>query len=197
MATGGDNPKRMFLSVVEAQIDAMYRTALRLLHNREDAQDAVQEALHNGWRGLSGFTAGEGMKPWLFRILVNTCIDQLRARKRRGDWVVLFDVDDVEPQGLPGNGASPEDSLANMDLSRRVQLEIERLVPAQQMVVQLVIVEQQSYEEAAAALGLPVGTVRSRLSRARAQLCSNLAGMLHGEPSTQAERTTPPLRLVK
>ena len=89
----------------------------------------------------------------------------------------------------------PDDDLHNRQIGRAINLEIDRLPVAQQAVVQLVIVEQFTYEDAAAALDLPVGTVRSRLSRARASLSEALNDIL-GDSSTPPRAATR-LKLVK
>jgi RNA polymerase sigma-70 factor (ECF subfamily) len=177
----------------------MYRTATRLLHDRDDAEDAVQDALHKGWRSLDRFDGSQQMKSWLFRILTNTCIDQLRSRNRKLgtlEDVSTLEVDRREAYGPRIGDLPPEETLANLELQRLIDTEIGRLSPDQQAVVQFVIVEKMSYEEAAGILELPIGTVRSRLSRARAQLCHNLAEVLDDQIESKRERGTAPAKMV-
>ena len=131
-----------------------------------EAEDAVQECLDKAWRNLDRFKPDGEMRPWLFRILNNTCLDHLRARARRKN--VPFDAETADRLGLQSEQDLPDATVANRQLGRQIEEEIAKLPPAHRAVVQLVIVEQLSYAEAAQALDLPVGTLRSRLSRARA-----------------------------
>ena len=187
------NLKADFGSVALRELNALYRTALRMLHDHDEAEDAVQEALDKGWRGLGRLEPDAKLKPWLFRILTNTCLDQLRLRTRRPQ--VEFNEEDHGdlPSGIWS--ARPDDSLQNQQIGSAITREIGRLPVTQQAVVQLVIVEQLSYEDAAVALDLPVGTVRSRLSRARASLSDGLQEVL-GDVDLPG-RTSPHLRLIK
>ena len=192
------NLKADFGSVALSELNALYRTALRMLHDHDEAEDAVQETLDKGWRGLGRLEPDAKLKPWLFRILTNTCLDQLRIRTRRPQ--IEFNEEDhgdttagIWPSGIWS--ARPDDSLQNQQIGNAITQEISRLPATQQAVVQLVIVEQLSYEDAAVALDLPVGTVRSRLSRARASLSDGLHEVL-GDVDLP-ERMSPHLRIVK
>ncbi len=175
--------EQAFCELASNQLDALYRTALRMLHDHDEAEDAVQEALDKGWRNLTWLDANARLKPWLFRILTNTCLDHLRQRSRRQQ--VEFDDDAHGHQAGHGSPPRPDDDLHSRQIGRAIDQEINRLPEAQQAVVQLVIIEQFSYEDAATALDLPVGTVRSRLSRARASLSSALKTQL-GETDAAA-----------
>lgn len=184
-----------FRSVVEAELDAMYRTALRMLRDRDEAEDAVQEALHKAWRKVQLHEAGERMKPWLFRIVVNTCLDYLRTRSRRP--TVPYDQEVHQRDDVSLDRMAPDDHLSNKQLGHLIDAEIASLSEEHRSVVQLVIVEQFSYDDAATALGVPVGTVRSRLSRARAHLDSALRPVLEGMHSPDGSRAAGHLKLVK
>ena len=183
--------RREFGDLVLNQLDALFRTALRMLGNREDAEDAVQSALDKAWRGLDGYRIGSSMKPWLFRILTNTCIDQLRKRTRQT--AAVEDGADVDLVAAADVEFSPDELLARRELSELVEAEIARLPHWYRSVLQLVVVEQLTYEEAASVLELPVGTVRSRLSRARAKLAQALAAAgVNTNNETQSQ-----LRVIK
>ncbi|MEM7426197.1 MAG: RNA polymerase sigma factor [Pseudomonadota bacterium] len=192
---GGENVQDAFRKAVQTELDALYRTACRMLFDRVEAEDAVQETLHKAWRNLHRFTPGAEMRPWLFRILNNTCLDHLRARARRKN--VPFDAETADMLGLESEERRPDEFAANLQLGRRIEAEMAKLSADHRAVVQLVIVEQFSYEEAAQTLDIPVGTLRSRLSRARASLCAGLADYLHSEGQPEPGRTPARLRLVK
>lgn len=195
MATSNDNAEHRFLAVVNTELDAMYRIAFRMLRDRDHAEDAVQDVLNKAWRKVKKQEAGQNMKPWLMKILVNTCLDQLRARKRQN--AVPFEPDDPELHEYNLGQRLPDDELSNKQLGLLIDSEISRLSPEYQIVVQLIIVEQLSYEEAASALDVPIGTVRSRLSRARAQLSDALGKSLEGIDDDGGSRRGRHLRLVK
>ena len=191
----GETPQQSeFSAVVTVELNALYRTALRILHDHSEAEDAVQEALDKGWRNLDRFEPGTRMKPWLFRILTNTCLDHLRSRARQAN--VPFDEDRADFAAGDANQKAVDDQQADRELARMIDDEVRQLPPAQRAEVQLVIVEQFSYQDAAETLGVPIGTVRSRLSRARARLSDVLGHHLDGHRAPE-EAEAPHLRLVK
>ncbi len=192
--TQGRDFQQEFRSLIRSDLDALYRTALRMLHESHEAEDAVQESLDRAWRKLDQLDADARMKPWLFRILVNFCLDRLRAKGRQQ--TIPYEPETMLAEKGQEDVRSPYDELANKELGGSIAAEIKRLGHEQQTVVQLIIVEGLSYEDAARALDLPVGTVRSRLSRARAQLRDALGNMLEGNGQPNGDRPNPHLRLV-
>lgn len=196
MRFGKNKIEDAFRTAVETELDALYRTACRMLHDRIEAEDAVQEALDKAWRNLNRFKPDAQMRPWLFAILHNTCLDILRARARRTN--VPLDSESSAELGLQSERDLPEDYVANQQLGRQIDTEIAALPPDHRAVVQLVIIEQLSYAEAAEALDLPMGTLRSRLSRARASLVSGLRAHLDMTDSAGRGQEGPTtLRLVR
>ena len=146
-------------------IPSLRRYALGLTGNREAADDLVQETMERAWRRLA-FWRGEGeLRAWLFSILHNAFIDRLRAEKRSPTQAL------AEDEELPVR-ATQEDLLHVRDLDRSLLA----LAPEQREVLLMVAVEQMSYAEVARALDIPMGTVMSRLSRARARLRAVLEG---------------------
>lgn len=191
-----DSERDEFRRTVRTELDAFYRTAFRMLYNRDEAEDAVQEALDKAWRNLDQFTPGSQMRAWIFRILSNTCLDHLRARARRNS--VPFDPETYGSHNPQDDTQLPDEALNNRQMGLLIEAEIARLSVAHRAVVQLVIVEQLSYEEAARALELPLGTLRSRLNRARSALCESLGRVLDTTPGEERESRSPTrLKLVK
>ena len=176
MKFGTNKIQDTFRETVSREFDSLYRTAYRMLYNRAEAEDAVQESLDKAWRNLDRFKADGNMRAWLFAILHNSCLDHLRARARRIN--VPFDPETAQDLGLQSEEVLPEAFVANQQLGQQIEDAVAALPPDQRAAVQLVIIEQLSYAEAAEALGVPVGTVRSRLSRARAKLCEDLSDYL-------------------
>jgi RNA polymerase sigma-70 factor (ECF subfamily) len=152
----------------------VYNLAYRTLGNREDAADVTQETFFSAYRHLEEFH-GRAFKRWLLRIAVNACYDLLRRRRRRPS-VSLEELLGAEeaPLDLPARERGPELAALDAETAAAVQRGLLRLPEEQRLVVVLCDVQGLSYEEAADALGVPIGTVRSRLSRARARLRDEL-----------------------
>jgi RNA polymerase sigma-70 factor (ECF subfamily) len=156
-----------FQDLVVAQIPRLRRYAYALTGDRSQGDDLVQECLERAWGRRRLYEASRPIRPWLFTILHNLHVNQVRRRAAEPTMVSHDDPASGEP-AAPGEPGEVEVE----DLRRALV----SLAPAQREVVLLVGVEQLSYREAAAALGVPVGTVMSRLSRGRAQLRELLAG---------------------
>jgi RNA polymerase sigma-70 factor, ECF subfamily len=148
----------------------VYSLAYRLLGNSEDAADATQEAFLNAYRAINGFR-GEAIRPWLFRITVRCCYDQLRRRKRRREDSLEGDDDDEFSFDPPGDTRQgPEQSAMRAETAAAIEHAMQLLPLDQRTIVSLCDVEGMSYEEAAEITNAELGTVKSRLSRARARL---------------------------
>lgn len=155
-----------------ALIPKLRRFALSLSGNPADGDDLVQAACEKALRNQDRFQPGSRMDSWMYRIIQTAWLDDLRKRKVRG---VVVDPDDVEI-GDGGRAAQlPEDRM----MLERTTAAMARLPEAQRAVLSLVAIEGLSYKEAADVLDLPVGTVMSRLSRAREALLPQL-GMSRG-----------------
>jgi RNA polymerase sigma-70 factor (ECF subfamily) len=137
----------------------MYSVAYRLAGNDEDAQDLVQEALLRVHRGLERYQPGS-LEGWLARIVTNVFLDEVRRRRRRPADALPDDPERVLP-------ASPAADEVSSGLSDEIQAALAALPEEFRVPVVLCDVADQSYEQIAAALGVPVGTVRSRLHRGR------------------------------
>jgi RNA polymerase sigma-70 factor (ECF subfamily) len=142
----------------------LYTVAYRLTGNREDAEDLVQEVLLRVRRGLQTYEPGS-MEGWLSRIATNAFLDDVRRRKRRPEDLLPDDPDWV----LPPTGAADE-ALAAEVLPDDIQAALRRLPEDFRAAVVLCDVVGLSYQEIGDSLGIPVGTVRSRIHRGRALL---------------------------
>jgi RNA polymerase sigma-70 factor (ECF subfamily) len=148
----------------------LYSVAYRLTGNADDAQDLVQEVLLRVRRGLSTYQPGS-MEGWLSRIATNAFLDEVRRRKRRPVELLPDDLDRSAP------GAPPADEdLAAEGLGDDVQAALSRLPEEFRVAVVLCDVVGLSYAEIAERLGVPTGTVRSRIHRGRTMLRQALAG---------------------
>ncbi|MNR82279.1 ECF RNA polymerase sigma factor SigE [compost metagenome] len=148
-----------------ACIPRLRRYARALLGDRTGADDLVQDTMERGWKKLSTWQRGSDMRAWLFGIMHNLHVDQVRKPT-----LATEELDDDTP--LPPAHGALSDGLEMRDLESAL-----RSLPAEQReILLLVALEEMSYEEVAATLGLPLGTVMSRLSRARQKLRAQMEG---------------------
>jgi RNA polymerase sigma-70 factor (ECF subfamily) len=151
---------------IEQHIPRLRRYARALTGERSNADDLVQDTLERAWNKFHLWRHGSDLRAWLFTIMHNVYVNQLRVRSAHP--VVALDEDDLD---LPER-APQSDRLEIRDLDAALS----KLSPEQREVLLLVGLEELSYEQTAKALGIPIGTVMSRLSRARARLHRLLAG---------------------
>ncbi|MEW5782459.1 MAG: RNA polymerase sigma factor [Pseudomonadota bacterium] len=167
---------RQFEAKLEASRCRLWRLAHSWCRNRALADDLVQETLAKALSRHAQLRDQEAVHAWLCSILANCWHDHLRAGKE------ALDIDTLEERELPSVDCPEEDCLKN-EVVRRVRAAVGNLPPGQREVITLVDLEEFSYAEVATILQIPIGTVMSRLSRARASLREALR-----EP--QAARTT-------
>ncbi len=161
-----------------------YSIAYRVLQNENAAADAVQESFIKAYRALSSFQ-GANFKGWLTRIVVNTCYDVLRVQQRRA----TTSLDDLPVEAeyvayLVDPGEGPEAYAERMELNQLIEQGLHALPPDQRTVLVLCDIQGHSYEEIAELTGLPMGTVKSRISRARTRLRDYLLQKPELLPST-------------
>lgn len=159
-------------------LDAMYNFAFRLTNDEDDAQDLVQDTCMKAFRFISSFEPGTMAKAWLFRILKNNFINDYR-KKSRGPAKVEFEWVEQSFSGdedqSPASHADLHAETVNEMLGDEITAAIQALSVDFRMIIILCDIEEFSYEEMARILNIPIGTVRSRLHRARAILKENLA----------------------
>src|SRR5512142_153636 len=169
-AQKGDVPS--FNQLVRAYQGLVYHTAFRVLGDGDAATDATQEAFISAFKNLKGFRGGS-FKAWLMRIVTNACYDQLRVKQRRPTSsldALLLDPDEPAPGLDRAAPDSPQDAAERQELSTAIQRGLATLPPDQRITLVLVDIEGFSYEQVAESTGANVGTIKSRLSRAREHL---------------------------
>ena len=168
-----------FNSLVLAYQDSLYNTALRILGDEDLAADATQEAFLSAFRALNGYRGGS-FRAWLLRTVTNACYDELRRKKRRPTTPLepeTADGEEVEsPRWLTDPNASPEESLDQAELEHAIQHCLENLPTDFRSVVVLADIQGLDYSEVAAVVKIPLGTIKSRLARARLRLRECLQG---------------------
>jgi RNA polymerase sigma-70 factor (ECF subfamily) len=151
--------------LIEQQIPRLRRYARALTGERSAADDLVQDTLERAWSKFHLWRRGSDLRAWLFTVMHNVYINQLRSRRNRGE-MLDYDAHPAEVRATQGDGLE----IRDLDAALR------RLPEEQREVLLLVGLEQFGYEEAARVLGIPVGTVMSRLSRGRERLRQLLSG---------------------
>lgn len=148
----------------------VYNLCLRMSANPDDALDLSQEAFLRAWRSLGQYQFEASFSTWLFRLTSNICIDFLRRKKRRQETSLTESYDDSDegaelsvPDAQPG----PEQQAMTNETKIELARAMEQLSPEHREILQLRVIEDLQYEQIADILGVRVGTVKSRLARAR------------------------------
>jgi RNA polymerase sigma factor (sigma-70 family) len=181
-----DGNLEAFNRLVLAYQDMLYSQAYRMMGEPQAAEDATQEAFISAFRKLHTYRGGS-FKAWLLRIVTNASYDELRRRQRRPT-APLQPVDDYgeeieSPSWMIDPGESPENSAERSELGQAIQRCLEALSPEFRSIVILVDIQGLDYQEAAEAAGKPLGTIKSRLARARTRLRDCLQGAWELLPS--------------
>jgi len=188
-----DERRERFARDAMEHLDALYRTALRMTRNPQDAEDLVQETFLRAYRFFDQFTPGTNLRAWLFRILTNTYINRYRKVSSQPKSSSLDDTEEFSlyrQLGQAGyDSANVEGEVLDHFAERDVRAAIERLPDPYRLAVLLADVEGLSYNEMAEAMNVKKGTVMSRLFRGRRLLQKMLweqareAGVVRGEPT--------------
>jgi RNA polymerase sigma-70 factor (ECF subfamily) len=182
-ARGGD--RAAFDRIVEAHLGQVWAVVARIVRRREDAEDVVQEVFLTAWRSLAGFRGEAAFSTWLHRIAVTRALNHVTRASERMSRVsspLEGEAEDAGPDPTPevervaATGATPLRALESKELLRRLRLCLEKLPAPWTAVIALRDAESMSYEEIARALGVELGTVRSRLARARSALRDCVTG---------------------
>lgn len=177
--------QRVFRESVERLMDRLYGTALRLTRNPDEAEDVVAEAVASAWQKLDQLKDLSHLEGWLFRILHNTFISLRRRRYCREDREVSYDQETEDDdtrfslfehlhQPFLLWVGRPEKDFINHLLEADLRKAVDHLPESYRVIVVMVEIQGYTYEEVAGILDLPLGTVRSRLNRARSLLQKSL-----------------------
>ena len=170
IASAQKGDARAFNQLVLLHQSMVYNVAYRILGDADAAADASQDAFISAFKAMRGFRGGS-FKAWLLRIVTNACYDQLRSKKRRPtDSLDDLPIEEDHIGSLRDPAEGPADYVERRQLNAAIQAGIRSLPAEQRLVVVLSDVQGMNYEEIAQATGLSLGTVKSRLSRARAKL---------------------------
>lgn len=154
-----------FRALVERHRDRAYGLALRVLRSERDAEEVAQDAFVRAWRALPGFRGESKFGTWLHMIVMRRALDRVASLQGRRKREV-----GLEEAGEPASPADAGQAGERALLAMRLERMLDRLSEAQRAVVTLFYYEERSVEEVSSALGMPTGTVKTHLSRARATL---------------------------
>lgn len=181
--------ERAFEALIRLHEKRVYALCRRMCRDEEDALEAAQDTFLAVWRGLPRYREDAAFSTWLYRLASNACLDILRREKKRSGELSL---DDEEVRMDPADAAPRPDEAAERDETRREVREALYALPHDyRQVLLLRETEQLSYAEIAAATGLELGTVKSRISRARLALRDALAAsgnFFSAAPSNKKKR---------
>lgn len=176
-AMAGD--QQAFAELMDRYRDAIYYMLLKMVNNRNDAEDLTLEAFGKAFKNIHQYTPNFAFSTWLFKIATNNCIDFIRKRKAN---IVSIDNTVDDPEGghssptamLSANMPDPEEHLIKQQNVKLVQDVVAKLKPRYRKLVELRYFKEYSYEEIAQELSLPLGTVKAQLFRARELLLNIL-----------------------
>ncbi len=169
-------PAAAFEALLAPVLDAAYGTALRFTRNPADAEDLVQEAALLAFRGFHTFQAGSSFRAWFFRVLTNCYFSRYRKQKRQGTELALDDTPELylycqtAALGLHARSEDPAAEVMSRLETEHVEAAIAALPEEHRVVASLYFMQDFSYQEIAEMVGVPVGTIRSRLHRGRRML---------------------------
>ena len=164
-----EGDRRAFGRVVEATQQRTFNLAYEFVHNQQAAEDITQEAYLRAWRSLPSFRGEAKFTTWLYRIVVNLCLN--RDRKVKREFTV---VDDGLLDVTAASGVDPEAAAIDKAYYEWVWSAVEHLPEKYRVAITLFYQEQLSYQEMTRVLSLPLGTIKSHLSRARQMLAARL-----------------------
>ena len=168
-----------FEPLVQKYRQRLYRLAFNVLRDTEEAWDVAQEAFIRAWEGLPSFRRQSAFYTWLFRITMNVASDRARARAARGRAFGTERVDEEQwDRELIDSGEAPDARAARAEERRRIERALDALPEHHRAIIMLSDLEGLSYREIAEVLGIPMGTVMSRLHHARKRLRAALRPLL-------------------
>jgi RNA polymerase sigma-70 factor (ECF subfamily) len=183
-----DQPSAGFEELAMPQFDSLYNFARWLVHNSSDTEDLVQETYLKALRNFASFQSGTNFRAWMFQILKNTFLSSRSTLERRMTDAMVSEEDGPE---LAVDRETPETILMNHSDSQRLQRAINDLPLHYREALLLCEVEEMSYQEIAEILSIPIGTVMSRLARARKSVRESILGT---SPAMRIGR--PPIAMV-
>lgn len=187
MAAHVAGDSRAFEELFRRHRDRLWAVALRTTADPEEAADALQDGMISAFRGAASYRGDAAVTTWLHRVVVNACLDRMRRRRARP----TVALPGTHPEHGPDTLADPRDDIATTELAVELSKALAGLPTDQRLAIVLVDVEGYRVDEAAALLGVPPGTIKSRCARGRAKLAAALVDLRPRNPSADISVTPP------
>jgi RNA polymerase sigma-70 factor, ECF subfamily len=176
VASFQNGDRESFRTLYEQTSAYVFTIALRMLGQRSEAEEAMQEVYISVFRKIDSFRHDSAFRTWLYRIVMRECLDRLRHRRRHAE-MVLGDAQAVDQAGALTSAYTGDPGILRAELRRRVQRALGLIHPELRSAFILRDIEGLTYTEIGEVLGCPIGTVSSRLGRARKQLAVQLTSV--------------------
>lgn len=176
LAQGGD--RRAFDLLVVKHQRRVARLVTRYIRSSGDVEEVVQDAFVRAWRGIGSFSGESSFSTWLYRIATNVSLNWLRDHKRENAARLDSESAEYAIDAAVSEGDDPERTLVAQQIARTVQAALDKLPEAQRECLVMYETEGKPYQEIADQLGIPIGTVRARIFRAREFLAKSLEPVL-------------------
>ncbi len=165
-----DGDQRAYAELVERHKDRAMTLAVRMLKNRSEAEEALQDAFVRAYRALPSFERKSSFSTWFYRIVFNVCSSALNKRGSNNLLSIDVENDDDMKIEIPSEDEEPDIELESKEFSEIVRKEISVMEESYSSILTMFFLQEMSYEEIISVTGLPLGTVKNRLFRARIQL---------------------------
>lgn len=162
--------QRAYAELVDRHKDKAMTLALRMLKNRHDAEEALQDAFIRAFRALPSFEWKSSFSTWFYRIVFNVCSTILNKRGAMNVISIDEEINDEKKFEIPSDSVDPNVELEGKEFTQIIQNEIDKMDANYASILTMFFIQEMGYEEIIAVTGLPLGTVKNRLFRARMQL---------------------------
>jgi RNA polymerase sigma-70 factor (ECF subfamily) len=162
-----------FGKLMDRYRDSIFFMVLKMVHNRDDAEDLTLEAFGKAFNSISNYSADFAFSTWLFKIATNNSIDFIRKKKLQTtslDQTTSTEDGEVTPIAVRDHSANPEESMVKEQRAAKIRAAIEQLSPKYRALIELRYLDELAYEEIAEKLDIPLGTVKAQLFRAKDML---------------------------
>lgn len=162
-----DGDQRAYAELVDRHKDRAMTLAVRMLKNRHDAEEALQDAFVRAFRALPSFERRSSFSTWFYRIVFNVCSSALSKGGETNLLSIDQESDEEMQMQIPSDDAAPDIDFENQEFSAIVRAEIDAMEARYSSILTMFFLQEMSYDEIIAVTGLPLGTVKNRLFRAR------------------------------
>ncbi len=181
-----EGEQKAYAELVDRHKEKAMTLAMRMLKNRHDAEEALQDAFVRAFRALQSFEWKSSFSTWFYRIVFNVCSTKLSKLHEEYFYSIDEESDGELKYNLPSTDELPDIEFESKEFSGIVKLEIEKMDAAYSSILTMFFLQEMSYEEIVSVTGLPIGTVKNRLFRARNDL--RCAVLRHFSPLYQMEK---------